>query len=106
VSRGQHTVVAAAIRQAFDQPDRAHAVETWRKVAEQLRPRWRKLPDLMDASEHDVWECPELCVSGPVHAVSVTQASKRSPNIMANWFRAANHSLTFRPSFSKLRMAR
>jgi transposase-like protein len=32
VSRGQHTVVAAAIRQAFDQPDRAHAGETWRKV--------------------------------------------------------------------------
>ncbi len=28
VSRGQHTVVAAAIRQAFDQPDRAHAGET------------------------------------------------------------------------------
>jgi len=25
VSRGQHTVIAAAIRQAFDQPDRAHA---------------------------------------------------------------------------------
>ncbi|MFV1874455.1 helix-turn-helix domain-containing protein [Nioella sp.] len=51
-------------------------------------------------------ECPELCVSGPVPAVSDTQASKRSPNIMANWLRAANHSLTFRPSFSKLRMAR
>ncbi|MGX0905173.1 hypothetical protein ACSSV8_003767, partial [Roseovarius sp. MBR-79] len=31
------------------------------------------------------WECHELCVSGPVHAVSDTQASKRSPNIMANW---------------------
>ena len=29
-------------------------------------------------------ECPELCVSGAVHAVSDTQASKRSPNIMAN----------------------
>ena len=28
VSRGQHTVIAAAIRQAFDQPDRAHAGET------------------------------------------------------------------------------
>ena len=54
VSRGQHTVVAAAIRQAFDQPDRTHAGETWRKVAEQLRPRWPKLADLMDASEHDV----------------------------------------------------
>ncbi len=54
----------------------------------------------------DYGECPELCVSGPVHAVSDTQASKRSPNIMANWLRAANHSRTFRPSFSKLRMAR
>jgi transposase-like protein len=54
VSRGQHTVIAAAIRQAFDQPDRAHAGETWRKVSEQLRPRWPKLADLMDASEHDV----------------------------------------------------
>ena len=30
------------------------------------------------------WECPELCVSGPGHAVWDTQASKRSPNIMAN----------------------
>jgi predicted DNA-binding WGR domain protein len=29
-------------------------------------------------------ECPELCVSGPAHAVSDPQASKRSPNIMAN----------------------
>ena len=38
----------------FDQPDRTHAGETWRKVAEQLRPRWPKLADLMDASEHDV----------------------------------------------------
>jgi len=53
VSRGRHTVVVA-IRQAFDQPDRANAGETWRKVAEQLRPRWPKLADLMDDSEHDV----------------------------------------------------
>ena len=29
-------------------------------------------------------ECPELYVSGPVHAVWDTQASKRSPNIRAN----------------------
>lgn len=29
-------------------------------------------------------DCPELYVSGPVHAVSDTQASKRSPNSMAN----------------------
>ena len=36
VSRGQHTVVAAAIRQAFEQPDRKHAGETWQRVADQL----------------------------------------------------------------------
>jgi putative transposase len=54
VSKGQHTVVAAAIRQAFDQPDRKHAGETWRHVAGQLRGRWPKLADLMDVSEHDV----------------------------------------------------
>lgn len=61
---------------------------------------------ITEARPGSFWECPELCVSGPVHAVSDTQASKRSPNIMANWLRAANHSRTFRPSFSKLRMAR
>lgn len=27
---------------------------------------------------------PELCVSGPIHPVLDTQASKRSPNIIAN----------------------
>ncbi len=54
VSKGQHTVVAAAIRQAFDQPDRQHAGETWRHVANQIRSRWPKLAQLMDESEHDV----------------------------------------------------
>ena len=54
VSKGQHTVVAAAIRQAFDQPDRKHAGETSRHVAEQLRTRWPKRADLMDAGAHDV----------------------------------------------------
>lgn len=54
VSKGQHTVVAAAVRQAFDQPDRLHAGETWRHVANQLRTRWPKLANLMDESEQDV----------------------------------------------------
>jgi putative transposase len=54
VSKGQHTVVAAAIRQAFDQPDRTHAGDMWRHVADQLRTRWPKLATLMDESEHDV----------------------------------------------------
>ena len=35
--KGQHTVVATAIRQAFNQPDKKAAVETWRHVADQLR---------------------------------------------------------------------
>ncbi len=49
--------INGSFRQAFDQPDRTHAGETWRKVAEQLRPRWPRLADLMDASEHDVLAC-------------------------------------------------
>jgi hypothetical protein len=43
-----------AIRQAFLQPDAAAAHQTWRHVADQLRPRWPKLGTLMDDSEHDV----------------------------------------------------
>jgi len=54
VQRGQHTMVAAAIRQAFNQPDRDSAGETWRHVADQLRTRWPKLATLMDESEADV----------------------------------------------------
>jgi putative transposase len=54
VPKGQHTVVAAAIRQAFTQPDRDSAGQTWRHVADQVRGRWPKLAALMDESEADV----------------------------------------------------
>lgn len=54
VPKGQHTVVSAAIRQAFNQPDQKGAVEVWRHVADQLRPRWPKLATLMEESEVDV----------------------------------------------------
>src|SRR5947199_1558582 len=54
VPKGQHTMVAAAIRQAFLQPDAEAARQTWRHVADQLRARWPKLGTLMDDSEHDV----------------------------------------------------
>ena len=55
----------------------------------------------------DAGECHELCVSGPAHAgFRYGHALKRSSNMIANWLRAANHSRTFLPSFSKLRMAR
>ena len=53
------------------------------------------------------WECPEFCVCVPVHGgFKYSHALKRSSNIIANWLRAANHSRTFLPPFSKLRMAR
>ena len=54
VPKGQHTIVAAALRQAFLQADQPAARQTWRQVADQLRPRWPKLATLMDESEHDV----------------------------------------------------
>jgi hypothetical protein len=54
VPKAQQTVVAAALRQAFLQPDRAEAGKVFRHVADQFRPRWPKLAALMDESEHDV----------------------------------------------------
>ena len=54
VPKGRQTVVAAALRQAFLQADQEGARQTWRQVADQLRPRWPKLGTLMDESEHDV----------------------------------------------------
>jgi len=36
------------------QPDAETARQTWRHVADQLRPRWPKLAALLDDSEHDV----------------------------------------------------
>ena len=47
-------MAAAALRQAFLQPDQKAAQQTWRHVADQFRPRWPKLAAFMDASEHDV----------------------------------------------------
>jgi putative transposase len=54
VPKGQQSVVAAALRQAFLQADPASAHQVWRQVADQLRPRWPRLAALMDESEHDV----------------------------------------------------
>jgi putative transposase len=54
VPKGQHSMVAAALRQAFLQADQDAARQVWRQVADQLRPRWPKLSGLMDESEPDV----------------------------------------------------
>jgi putative transposase len=44
VPKGQHTMVAAAICQAFLQTDAEAAHQAWRHVADQLRPRWPNSP--------------------------------------------------------------
>jgi transposase-like protein len=54
VPKGQQSMVSAALRQAFIQPDRASATQTLRHVADQLRPRWPKLGTFIDDSEADV----------------------------------------------------
>jgi putative transposase len=54
VPKSQQTVVSAAVRQVFVQPDRKTAGQTWRHVADQLRPRFRKVAALLDEAEHDV----------------------------------------------------
>ena len=54
VPKGQQSMVAAALRQAFIQPDRASASQMLRHVADQLRPKWPKLAAFIDDSEMDV----------------------------------------------------
>src|SRR5579875_2766874 len=54
VPKGQQSMVAAALRQAFIQPDRAAASQTLRHVADQLRAKWPKLGVFIDESETDV----------------------------------------------------
>src|SRR3954449_7933737 len=54
VPKGQQTMVAAALRQAFLQPDQDGARRVWRQMADQFRPHWPKLGSLMDESEHEV----------------------------------------------------
>ena len=53
-AEGQQSMVAAALRQAFIQPDRASASQTLRHVADQLRAKWPKLAAFIDDSETDV----------------------------------------------------
>ena len=54
VPKGQQSMVSAALRQAFLQPDRATAKQTLRHVADQLRAKWPKLAAFIDDSEADV----------------------------------------------------
>jgi transposase-like protein len=47
-------VVSAFVATAFAQDDAEAARQQWRKVADQLRPKLRKLAEIMDAAEPDV----------------------------------------------------
>lgn len=51
--KGQHSMIAAAVRTVFTQPDRATAGEAWRHVADQFRQRFPKLAAVMDEAEHE-----------------------------------------------------
>ena len=54
VPKAHQSMAAAALRQAFIQPDRASASQTLRHVADQLRGKWPKLGGFIDDSETDV----------------------------------------------------
>jgi putative transposase len=54
VSKTQQSMVAAALRQAFIQPDRGQSSQMLRRVADQLRQKWPKLAAFIDDSEMDV----------------------------------------------------
>jgi putative transposase len=54
VTKTQQSMVSAALRQAFSQPDRAAASQALRHVADQLRTKWPKLAGFIDNSETDV----------------------------------------------------
>jgi transposase-like protein len=54
VSKTQQSMVSAALRQAFSQPDRAGASQALRHLADQLRAKWPKLASFIDNSETDV----------------------------------------------------
>ena len=90
VPKGRHTVVAAAIRQAFTQPDQKSAIEVWRHVADQLRTRWPKLATLMDESEADVLgDCQEFCAGGHDDGKKGTQTWPSRKTSWTNSWRAA-----------------
>jgi putative transposase len=54
VGKTQQSMVAAALRQGFLQPNRAEASVMLRHVADQLRPKWPKLAVFIDDSETEV----------------------------------------------------
>src|SRR6476660_668880 len=54
VPKGTQQMVAATIRTVFVQPDASAARDQWRRVADQLRPRFPRVAQLLDEAEDEV----------------------------------------------------
>jgi len=54
VPKSTQQMVAATIRTVFVQPDVASAREQWRRVADQLRPRFPRVAQLLDEAQEEV----------------------------------------------------
>ena len=54
VPKGTQQMVAATVRTVFVQPDAATARGQWRRVADQLRPRFPRVAQLLDDAEDEV----------------------------------------------------
>jgi len=87
-----HAAIGQALTFDVDPTDIVVAAVPDTPAFEKIANEWRNRPLVTRSGikialvgrDGQVRGCPELCVSGPVHAVWDTQASKRSPNIMAN----------------------
>jgi len=65
VPKTQQSIVAAALRQAFLQPDRAQASAMLRYLADQFRQKWPKLAAFIDHSETEVLSLSRLSRATP-----------------------------------------
>ncbi|GAA5264571.1 IS256 family transposase [Acidiphilium sp. MT5] len=77
VGKGQQSMVCAALRQAFIQPDRANASQTLRHTADQLRTKWPKLATFIDDSETDVLAYMDFPAQHRVKIHSTDEIDKR-----------------------------
>ena len=86
VPQGQQSMGAAALRQAFLQPDRASASQALRHVADQLRAKWPKRAAFIDDSEADVLAHMDLPVQHrtKIHATNPRERLNKAVNRRAD----------------------
>jgi hypothetical protein len=80
VPKTPQSMVAATLRQAFLQPDRAQASVMLRHVADQLRRKWPKLAAFIDNSETEVlsYRPISICANNPVASCASSTRSNGS----------------------------